>query len=213
MRTDNSGVETDMRNFIEALLPAYKAGGNLLSSIEQADVHEYCFSAQLNEALRRYLNGTPARASFLQLTRSTKIKALFSILANGLGTGADITLQLETAYAEINSRIENAAKNSGTLRSAALISNLGSAVFFPVFAGVSTDIVKFAGTFSGGATGVQLPSLAIVLAAYIVLSNYLNVSRNSSPFPQRIAKTALYCCVGVILFVVSSEFAINFLGE
>ncbi len=166
----------DLENALESLTCRYRESGNLLLALKDVSSSRYAFSEELDRAIGMYSAGNDPSAFDCFGRRSELTREFANIVANGLGTGENVAAHLDGLLDRVRSMQERLGKGIGIVSNTVSVNGMGSALFFPLFAGVSIDIIKFAGALStqqqaGGITS----ELIVMFVSYILVSNYINV--------------------------------------
>lgn len=203
-----------LESYLRILLSEYKVSKRLAESVERSSGIGFSFSKELRAGITRYRNGLRASAAFSRLLASPdrRMHELASIIADGLDSGIDSTPALSGLYYRLSSSNSNGLRDIGKKESAFFVSRMGSALFFPVFAGISTDIIKFSYSVNAGLGTEFLQGVTIVLLGYMLITNITN-ARFGAPATglRRLAGASVYSAFALLLFQLSSYLAVNFL--
>ncbi len=214
MSYSNENIEQDLLGFLNVLIKEYSKTRNLLPALKKASEGSYRFSEMLETSIARYESGMSAYDSFAKSKCPAPLNETMLAVAAGLENGTDSLHSLKDLRKRLEERLDYKLRTSGAMDNAFSINKLGGMVFFPLFAGVSLDIMKFATTMSGQLQNDSLSRLGVVFGAYILITNYINsrYDKGIQSNRQALAKTALCSMVGIALFVASAAFTISFLG-
>ncbi len=164
-------LDREVQVFVEGILMELKAGRSLIAAMERANSPSLPFSRDVGESINRYKASLDPEYSFgpLMRKRSEKLKALASLLISAMESGSPAKAFLK----EFGPTGGLGAGDSGhkvdaAFGASAMVSSLGSVVFFPVFAGISTGIL---GVISGP-NALQSGGVSLMFAFFIVVSNY-----------------------------------------
>lgn len=74
-------------------------------------------------------------------------------------------------------------KNYGLVKNGLLVVNLGTLVFFPIFAGIGFNVIKFAG-FKLNSLNSEI--ILLIISTYLILTNYINFRYSKSEILTRL---------------------------
>ncbi len=204
--------ERDAEAFGKALAAKYRKTGNLLDAIEYAA--SSCGDGLRKRILlctREYARTGDAGRAFRDMggTGSHTLEMLAGGLAAHLESGQDAHQYIAGSVSSMKMRERVRLRSAGAIANASSISRIAGVVFFPLFAGISLDILRMVGSINGQAGQVSVGAVAAVFAAYIAVSNYVNASWRPGR-PMDIARLcALYSSAGIFIFSATSAFALS----
>ncbi len=200
-------INTDTYNFLNGLAKELDKSGNLGRSAELACGSDYLFSNSLRRALKRYQETSDAETSFKALDEfhSAFLSEAALLIAKGLHTGKDVSSQLNDLVERLEERQRTTLKVVGIASNAFSINRIGSAVFFPLFAGIGINIIGFAGTMGGNS--IDTTGITAIMLGYIAISNFINARYDGKTVSRITENFAMYSSIGVILFRLSSVLA------
>ena len=192
----------DLENALESLTGRYRETGNLPLALKGVSPSGYAFSGELNRAINAFSVGHDP-AAFEGFDRYSGLTREFAnILEKGLSTGENVTAHLDELLGRVRSVQERLGKGIGIVSNTVSVNGMGSALFFPLFAGVSIDIIKFAGALATQQqSGSITTELIAMFVSYILISNYINARfgprQLSSPQLSMVLATA---AMGLVAF-------------
>ena len=210
---EDSDTTHDILMFVEVLLSEYRTGHPLVQTIEDSAAIASSASKKAENALKAYRCGITAEAAFSRINTGNNafMQELFSILASGLDSGADITQMLEDLLERLRTEMEKKTSISAKIGNNMFISRSGSALFFPAFSGIAINIISFSYSINPQ-LGTQFASaLAIILLGYILATNITLSRFSAGGTARKIINAALYCAIAAAVFQLSSYLTLNFL--
>lgn len=204
-------LEIEAVGFAEDLTSSYSKGGNMYVSLRQAAAGGRVFSGSLSRAVREYALGTgsPVSLGMMSAYGSRFLSDFCAVVRSGLSEGCDVTAGLEAELLRGREALSRMVRSEGRVGGFVSISRLGSSVFFPAFAGIGLGIMGFSG-LSGSAAQINYASIAVVMFAYIIVSNWivsLASARNACSAVDIVSHAALYTAIGTLVFKASSALA------
>lgn len=207
-------IDFDTIQFLDALLNVYSKSKNLYASLETTSNGSYAFSDTLRTSLIEYRDGVQVKTAFDDIGNygSVCLNEAFIAICHGLTTGDDIGPALASIRESAREKDAYRLKTLGALENVFIINRLGGVVFFPLFAGISLDIIKFTSSYGGNANaGIFGPF--VIFAAYIVITNYSNSLFNKRlRGRQLLASVSLFAAIGIFLFTLTSNLAFALIG-
>ncbi len=212
-RKSDGTVEGDALQFIDNVLENYSDSMNTLTLLEKSLNSKFSFCKEMQDAINRYALSSNARQSFSVLLGhdSYALKGIAASVIGRLDEGTELRMQLIEVRRHVIQRNNKELKNIGVLGSAISITQIGAVFFFPIFAGISLNIIQF----TAGMQGAGSPStraLIAVFAFYIAYLNMLNFKysmRESTA--TRAEKSALSCAIAMFVFKIASMLSIGML--
>ncbi len=212
-RAGANAVDRDAVQFIDSVLENYSDSASTLGLLEKSLNDRFAFCKDMQRAIRTYRLSSNARQAFSVLLgyNSYAMKGIVSAVTSRLDNGACLRMQFLELRKHIAQRNGNELKNTRTLGSLLSVTRIGAILFFPIFAGISLNILKFTAIMqSSGSPSAQ--ALTAVFAFFISYSNMLNFKydmRESATV--RAQKSALSCAVAIFVFKIASALSIGML--
>ncbi|MCW6160307.1 MAG: hypothetical protein LVQ95_04445 [Candidatus Micrarchaeales archaeon] len=210
-----SQPDSDTISFLNVLISEYSKSKNLILSLETASKGGYVFSGNLMKAIARLRDGMPAgpALSGLKIYNSVYLNEMIDVIGIGLETGCDIEPALDAIRESAKERDSYRLKTLGAMENAITISQMGGAVFFPLFAGISLDIIRFTNTMNNQVQNAGITSLFAVFAGYLIITNYSNsISSKAHSGRHVLTMASLLTAVGMFLFTLTSNLAFTLIG-
>ncbi len=210
-----SRIDSDTINFLDVLISEYSKSKNLISALETTSNGSYIFSNTLKEAIAKLRDGMPTESAFsgLKIHGSVYLNELIDVVDVGLETGSDIEPALIAVRENAKERDSYRLKTLGAMENVITINQMGGAVFFPIFAGISLDIIRFTNTLSTQIKNAGVMSLFVVFIGYLVIINYSNSVFGKTHSTKHILTTvSLFTAVGLFLFTLTSNLAFTLIG-
>ena len=197
----------DLENMLESLIRQYTESGNLLLSLKNVSSGKYAFSADLNGAISLYNAGKGTGLAFGKLRTHPSLTGEFSnIVEKGLDSGENVGAQLAELLSRVKTKRKRIDKGIGMVSNTTSVNSMGTALFFPLFAGVSLDIIKFAGYVTTPQNSGMVNGLILMFISYILVSNYVTTAfgpRSVSGAPPS-SRFLSMSAVGIIAFRIAS---------
>jgi hypothetical protein len=208
--TGSGAVERDALRFIDNMLENYSDSMNTLALLERSLNSRFAFCKDVQDAIRKYALSSNARQAFSALLgyESYALRGIASAVIGRLDEGAELRMQLVEVRRHVMQRNRKELKSSGTLGSALSITRMGSVLFFPIFAGISVNIMQF----TAGMRNAGHPSAAALIAVFAFCIAYLNLLNSKYSVREsvmsRTKKSALSCAVAIFVFKVTSVLSV-----
>lgn len=199
-------IESDALQFIDNILENYSDSVSTLTLLERSLNSRFAFYGDMQRAIRTYALSANAEHAFSVLLGydSYALRGLVSTVRGRLEEGAELRMQLVELKRHIMLRNSKKLESIGTLGSALSISQIGSVLFFPIFAGISLNIMRFAASMQAAAHA-NTQALIAVFAFYIMYLNLLNLKYDTRESAAvRAEKAALSCAVAMLVFRATS---------
>jgi hypothetical protein len=212
-RTSGGVVESDALQFIDNVLENYSDSVNTLTLLEKSLNDRFDFCKDMQSAIRTYVLSSDARQAFSVLLRydSYALRGITSAVIGRLEEGTELRMQLAEVRKHALRRSGKELKNIGAMGSALSITQIGSVLFFPIFAGISLNIMQFTAGMQG-AGHPSAPALIAVFAFYIAYLNLLNFKYNmKESTATRAEKAALSCATALLVFKAASVLSVGML--
>ncbi len=199
-------VDADALELTEALLQKLAEGAPLANALERSLPQKYAFRDDAVRALQCYTRSGDAKVfGSVSAFGSKRLKELFSAIAASLESGHDASVPLERLRDDFRQADSYRLRGIGNSSNYSAVMRLGTSVFFPMFAGVSVNIMGFAHSALGGPAQAGA-SLLGIFAVYAVAANYAGTSA-ATGFSGRIADSALFG--GIAILVMESAAALS----
>jgi hypothetical protein len=177
------------------------------------DKLSYCAAGlgrKLRSGLRRYWLSGDAEASFSRGWDggSRLSAATLSIISGAIVTGNGIYNPIREMWESSKTRMSGVERKAAARTGSALVSAMGTALFFPAFAGICTGILMFSGLQGGAAA----PDIAPILLFYIAASNAVNFKYSERHPWKAIEKALMAVAAGFAVFGLTLMFSRIMLG-
>ncbi|MCL5100316.1 MAG: hypothetical protein M1158_04365 [Candidatus Marsarchaeota archaeon] len=185
-----------------------RRGKPLLGSLERSMVPGERRYDGLRAALFRYKGSGDASAiASLDAMGSDKLRRLFELMARLLPSSASPLNPIEALASDLEHEESYRMRGIGLASNYSSVLRMGTAVFFPLFAGISMNVMAFAHASLGG-TSINPAQLFAIFTAYAVLANYAGTMRGPGKITARAASTAFFGAVAVIVMRVVSTLSL-----
>jgi hypothetical protein len=206
-------AERDAVQFIDNVLENYSDSTNTIALLKRSLNGRFVFCKEMTDAMRAYTLSSNARQAFSGLLQygSQALTGIVSAVTNRLDNGAELRMQLLEVRKHAARRNGNSLRNTTMLGSALSVTEIGSVLFFPIFAGISLNILRFTASIQS-AGYPDGHALVAVFAFFIVYLNVLNSKYNMKErVSARAKKSALSCALAILVFKVASALSIGML--
>ncbi|MEM0202264.1 MAG: hypothetical protein QXR73_03745 [Candidatus Micrarchaeaceae archaeon] len=199
----------DLSIFVSNLMLNYSDGKSTITIIKESLDRRFLFYKDVQAAIRAYTMSGNAREAFAWAASyaSPLYREVFFALAESLESGASIIGPIREIAKSISATEGLNARSIGSMANAMSIVNLGSVIFFPVFAGISYYIMGFSAGISGAAPLGQIAYMFIIVFYIAEISIYNNF--NSAHMGFSAGSIAASIAIGSFLFKASYLFALN----
>lgn len=199
-------VDSETLALAEAILERIDAGMPLANAIGSGIDAACPFGEDVRAALLRYRQSGGATAfRSMDAGGSARLPKLASILASALKSGADASPMLASLCEDFRREDSYRLRSLGSTGNYVTVMRMGTAVFFPMFAGVSINIIGFAHSSITGAASASM-QLVGVFAAYSVAANYVGMGPRAS-LKDRISGAAFFG--GIAIMVMEAALALS----
>jgi hypothetical protein len=205
---DGNRLDSDSIRFVERLIDNYSDSMSTPRLIELSLSPDLWFCKDIEGSLSRYaLHGNAELAFSGPLDSSNNaLREIAAALVQRLDSGADILNSLKGIRRRLRSDSRYRLKLLGGALSSDSVARLGSAFFFPAFAGISLQIMDFASA-SQGFAAANASVVAAIFAFYIISTNITNF-RYALGAALSMERPALACAIGMLVFRLSSMLSI-----
>jgi len=205
-RRDTVNGDSELRLALGHIIHNYTAEKNLTKALLgfQSN-YSTDFAKRIGSSLLAYRSGIDAKQAFAcpYPDASEGMREFWTVIADGLKSGNDITIQLDAIKRHVGEDHAYALRGLGAVKNTMAISRLGGTLFFPMFSGMSIGIVNASSTIYSTGQAVTA-SLTILFVSYIALINYLGFGYERFASPQeRFAKAAAFGTIGIGIFEAS----------
>ena len=198
--------EYDTAQFLDNLIRNSSISKSTMKVLTDSLNPRFVFYNDLATAIDKYRKGSATEYAFSGL--EGKGPVLFQEVLNTITRSLDDGFQPAQAFAELkqgsSAKDAYAGRNRVSISGANSLVRMGSTVFFPAFAGISIDIIRFTST-----QGPHLAQLALLLGSYILIANCLGGAFAREPASRAVGGAALYSALGILVFKVTSIIAMN----
>lgn len=192
-------VDSEARAMADALLLHLQRNVPLANAVGRSLSADFVFSAAAREALLRYLqSGTADAFRSIDAAGSKRLAELFSVIASSLESGSDSRHTLAKLCESFAQEDAYRLRSLGSTGNYSSIIRLGTSVFFPMFAGVSINIMSFAHSSLAGAPPAGSAQLLAIFAVYAVAANYLGTSARAG-LKDRLTAAAVFGSIAIMV--------------
>lgn len=204
-------TDDDSMRFVGRLIDSYTDSINTPRLLEISLSQDFWFYKDMREAISKYTMQGNAELSFSKplMSDSGALREITAALVQRLDNGVEILGPLKEIRRRIGANSRHRLKTLCSALNSDSVARLGSVAFFPAFAGISLQIVKFTNSSEGFAAAKPW-ALVAIFAFYIIYTNIINF-RYSSGDALRIEKSALSGAIGILVFKMSSMLSIGML--
>jgi hypothetical protein len=194
-------IDREVIQLIDSVLQR-KATASATESIAASNRERFKFHKALDRAIRAYgLSYGTSYFSSLSSYGSYALTRLSNIIVSALERGYDMIPSLERLKVKLENEDRQKRRSVMQIRSAASLSRLGPMLFFPIFAGITTNIVKFA-SLSTQSSG--LLQIVPALSFYIVAANVAGFEYSGLSNPEFMERASVAAAAGLFIFRASS---------
>jgi len=198
-------------NLIDKLLQCQSSGRPITVALAEAAEENTPFSKELARGLRMYAGGIRAERAFSGVRAlNEELSDIFDVLEDALERGADPAPPLNRIRARVEQRQSVRLRTQAQFSNASYINKLGSSVFFPLFCGMGMQIL-ISSVQPGSSVADSANSIAIVLAGFIIISNYISSVLPEGKLKEGAAGFLALSSLGITVFRVSAILALNFI--
>lgn len=203
-----ASAEHDMLRFTSNLLNNWSEHTDTVKIIENSLDKSFAFSDDIGMALLEYRSIGDAVASFNTVTRKyPKLSHIAQLLALKLDTGITARAQLEQERSGLVAAHDRRLRGIALSSNATAITNAGSVVFFPAFAGISLGIIR-ATSISGQQAGL-FSSLIVVFAGYILITLTIGARYSQGTILAKIARISALSSLSLLILRLCSSLQIG----
>ncbi|MGC8669840.1 MAG: hypothetical protein ACP5TL_01650 [Candidatus Micrarchaeia archaeon] len=180
-----------------------------LKAIENSLDRRFAFYDDVSKAIREYrLSGNADKAfSFALKNPSELFREVFFVISDSLSNGLSIVEPMKELSAEIAAIEELQSKNVGNFTNTMSIVNLGSILFFPIFAGISYYIMGFSSNINRMVPISEAAFFSMVILYVMEIGIFNNIHGNVNRLS--LIKVLSSIAVSALLFKASYLVALN----
>lgn len=204
--TGASSEDGDALQFLDNMLANYSDTASTVALVERSLNCKFAFYADARRAVSRFRLQPDARRAFLALLHSGSyaLRGVAAAIVSRLEDGAPLRVQLAELKRHVLRRRGSESRGIASSAGALSIARLGSAVFFPAFAGISINILRLTSEMQGTAT-LGAPALVPVFAFFVLYTNTLNFKYSvREPAGSRLRKSLLSGAIAMLSFRLAS---------
>ena len=207
-RKSRAAADAMALSLAERLAERLRHGEPLLAALERSIRPGMVQHDMLCTALFRYKSSGDASAiERLDPMGSERLRRLFELIASSLAGSENPLNALEELAGELRREESYRMKSIGLMSNYSSVLRLGTAVFFPLFAGISMNVIAFAHASVGG-TYASSAQLFAAFAAYAVLANYAGTPRGQGSAVSRAASAAFFGAIAITVMRVASTLSL-----
>lgn len=198
LKAENSkkkSIDRDALIFAERFL---KCGTKpVIERISASIQPNFAFYHDMEDAVEHYVFSGDVDRAFSNLIGSGSrcLSEVAATIVKMLETGADHSSELERIVERQRHIKELRMRNLGLMANSASITELGSMVFFPAFAGVCRNILML--TSSGNA---QYYAYTFVIIAFVIVLAGINAIFKRSTFKEKAFGAFMFISVGIFVY-------------
>ena len=197
----NSTIYRQVIILIESML-SRRTAGSTVRLLEMSNSPDFGFHKELSHAIMAYrLSYDTEPFTRLSAYGSYALTRFSSIVVSGLEMGHEIIPSLERLKASLQSEDRQKRRSVMQIRNAVSLSRIGPMLFFPIFAGITTNIMKFA---SVAVQSQPFPQITPILSLYILAANVSGFENSRISDLEFLCDAALASAIGLFIFRASS---------
>ncbi|MDE1868955.1 MAG: hypothetical protein KGH60_03255 [Candidatus Micrarchaeota archaeon] len=195
--------------FASNLLENWSMNVDALRTIENSLDNGFSFSSNLEAALQLYRKTGDIEHAFgtVAKEKGKELSRILDALAIRIEYGIDVKPQLEIIKADLQAAHGRTIKGIGMSSNAAAITNAGSVVFFPAFAGISLGIIK-ATTISGQQASF-ITGMTTVFAGYILITAAIGARYSNGAILVKAARISSLSGLALLILKLASTLQIG----
>ncbi len=191
--------------FLSNLIYRYNLNHNKLQLISSSLNKKFYFYNQIILSIKLYKKSLNAENSFSNLFESFGsfyFKQIINLIIQNLDENIDIYFSLIEVKKQLDKEIKYMSKISGNLHSSISMIQLGSVIFFPIFAGISMNILEFTSKMNN--INFNFENFSILFVFYIIIINIINFRYKNEEKISKISNIFFFSSFSIILFKISS---------
>jgi hypothetical protein len=201
---DEISMERDVAELLNGALSC-DSHSPTIEMIRSANKERYPFYADLKNAVDFYrISGSTSSFSDLERYGSRPLSKLSGIVSYGLENSQDVRPSLSRLRDKLERSGRSKSRLFAQIKSARSVSQLGSVIFFPMFAGVSVNIMAFA---AGTITSFSYSWLVPIILFYIIVSNVIGFEYSGEASVNFAKMGSLSASSGLLVFRIVSLFS------
>lgn len=206
-------IDGDALRFVNNILSNYSCSASTVSIVQKSLNSEFSFYKAMKRAIAEYHLSSDAPRAFSRLasTRSYILSAATAAIVDRLEYGTALKAPLAELKRHALRRKRNTTQGVVASAGALSIARLGSMLFFPLFAGISINILLLTSEMQGvSAQGVS--ALVLVFAFYILYTNFLNFKYSlKESVESRIRKALFSGAAAMVAFRLAMLLSVSML--
>lgn len=200
--------DDDVLAFVSNLLANWSEHADTIKIVNDSLDDSFGFSASVRAALLEYRRTGAIEPSFSKVrSRNQELAAILDAISLRLDSGIDTKAELQAIALELQSAHDRKLRGIGISSNAAAISNAGSTLFFPAFAGISLGIIK-ATSISGQQAGLAA-SLATIFIGYMAITTATGARYFRGSLPVKAARICSLCSLSFLILRICSTLQIG----
>ena len=198
-------INNDVYDFISHLIYWYKLKKSRLHLIESSLSRKFFFYNDVTNALVIYRNCGNAKEAFkhINTNNSFYLRQVLNLIAQCIDSGIDIYSALNEIKKQFDIERKYEEGMHKETQSSVSMMQIGSSVFFPIFSGISMNILKFTSQMNG--VTFNFWSFSVLFIAYIITIAFINFRYKDSNLRSKAENIMLLALFSVILFKASSS--------
>ncbi len=204
-RDRKNKINNDVYEFVSNLIYWYKIKQNRLHLIEFSLSTKFLFYNDVTNAIKLYRNCGNAEEAFKHINRngSFYLQQVFNLLSQCIDYGIDIYSALNEIKKQLDIERRYEESMHKEMQSSVSMMQIGSSIFFPIFSGISMNILKFTSQMNG--INFNFWSFSILFISYIVAIAFINFRYKEGTVTSKAEKIMLLALFSIILFKASSS--------
>jgi len=210
-------LETELPIFLASVISEYAQRPQLATALERTVwANDMRIAKKCREALALFRAGMPARIAFGELFKRDprSVSRSFSLIADGLETGQDVSRALESMMKNASASLDLDEDRRTKLGMASWVISASSAFFFPLFGALGLSMMSvlqklsFARAFSlGDESVIRLSIFGYLFLGVVLDAGYNGRVRFASFSKGVLAFTPVFMLVAVFVFIFASKLA------
>ncbi len=171
-------VDKESTILVDSMLTNYSKIRSTIEIFSLAVNRNWLIYDRINKAIDRYqMSGDIDSFDIMNESDSERLGMVTLLIKKDIGSRNGLYQDLIGLKEIFSKQDRYNLKNYGMVKNGSLIVNLGTMVFFPVFAGIGFNVIKFAG-FKLNESDVY--SILLIISIYLILANYINFRYSKS---------------------------------
>ena len=200
----NRKINEDTYEFILNLIYWYKTKQSKQQLIIASLSKKFYFYNEMIYALKIYNKLGNAEAAFKNIVREKTFyfQQVVNLLIQSIDKGIDIYEPLNEIKRQFDIEKKYISKALASMHNSQSMMQLGSSIFFPIFAGISMNILKFTSQMNN--IKFDLQSFSMLFVTYIAIINFINFRYKNSSITSKTENIMVFTLFSILLFKVSS---------